>query len=197
MSHVESTPERQALSASSRLTVTFNCKSIVVSKEIYTSLGHHYHVGIRNENASKHSAVSMIRRLFPEFEGRQLNVSFHKGWNSICSYLLKEDKSPVVWGEESLELIRERAQAHGGKRQGPDLAKLLRGKSSWDEVMMDDNLVRKCLSSYSSVRNTFMDLQAMKQKVHVLERLAAYVKEKGGEAYTPIRPLLRRHRKVK
>lgn len=141
-------------------------------------------IGIWNESASKYTATSKLRELFPEFEGRQLNVSYHKGWNSICTYLLKEDKSPVVWGEESLELVRERAVAAASKRRGPDLVKLLRGKSSWKEVILDDNLAKKCLSSYSSVLNTFIDMQAAKKSTHVFERLASYVKEKGGLVYT-------------
>lgn len=99
-SHVEKTPERQALSVEiiiSRLVKTFVCESIIVSKECHSSLGGiHYHVGIRNSTASKHTAVSILLQEFWEFEGCQCNVSFHKGWNTICKYLLKEDKSPTV-----------------------------------------------------------------------------------------------------
>lgn len=158
----------------------------MVSKESHTSssLGYHYHVGVWNESASKYTATLKLRRLFPEFEGRQCNVSYHKGWNTVCAYLLKEDRSPVVWGEESLELVRERGSSAAGKRRGPDLVKLLREKSSWAEVMADDNLVKKCLSNYSSVRNTFADIQASKRSTHFFERLVSYVKEKGGLAYT-------------
>lgn len=84
-----------------RLRGAFICKSIVISKESHTSTpGFHYHIGIWNENASKYTAASKLRDLFPEFEGRQLNVSFHKGWNTVCTYLLKEDGAPTVWGEE-------------------------------------------------------------------------------------------------
>lgn len=187
LSHADGTVERGALTADliiARLKEAFVCKSIVISKEIHSSMGFHYHVGLWNESASKYTAISKLRGLFPEFEGCQLDVSYHKGWNTICAYLLKEDKSPVVWGEESLDLVRERASSAAGKRRGPDLVKLLREKSSWEEVMADDNLVKKCLSSYSSVRNTFTDMQAAKRNTHFFERLVGYVKEKGGLAYT-------------
>lgn len=58
----------------------------------------------------------------------------------MCKYLLKEDKNPTVWGEERLEVIRERAGAAAGKHRGPDLVKLLREKDCWDDVMRDDQI---------------------------------------------------------
>lgn len=103
----------------SRLTKLYTCKSILVSKENHASRGGiHYHVGVWNEDASKHTVVSRLRDTFPEFEGHQLNVSCHKGWNSICKYLLKEDPNPTVWGEDSLELLKDRARSAEGKRRG-------------------------------------------------------------------------------
>ena len=103
LSHAELTSERKSLSAEiliSRLKDAFICKSIIVSKENHVSRGgFHYHIGVWNENASRYTMLSKMRELFPEFEGNQLNVSPHKGWNSVCKYLLKEDKTPTVWGE--------------------------------------------------------------------------------------------------
>ena len=43
-----------------------------------------------------------------------------------------------MWGEESLELVQDRARSAEGKRRGPDLVKLLREKNSWEEVLRDD-----------------------------------------------------------
>jgi hypothetical protein len=187
LSHIESTTERRELSAEtiiSRLTGAFACRSIVISRERHASLGGlHYHIGVWNENASKNTVLSTLRELFPEFEGRQLNASFHKGWNSVCRYLLKEDTNPTVWGEEPLEAVKARAKASGGKRRGPDLVKLLRSKNSWEEVLTDDSLVKKCLSSYSSVRSTFEDLQSMKKKGPFLARLLVFLCTHGIEVY--------------
>lgn len=188
LSHVEKTPERRELFMERivlRLTQKFVCKSVVISREYHRSLGGlHYHVGIWNESASKNTACAILRKMFVEFEGYQCNVSFHKGWNTICRYLLKEDKTPYVWGEESLDLIKDRANSCSSKRRGPDLVKALRSKNSWKEVMEDDNLVRKCLSSYNSVRNTYADLQAFKDTSCFLLRLTAYVEAKGEKVYS-------------
>ena len=187
LSHGECTLERQKLSAKviiSRLTGAFVCKSIIISRESHASSGgFHYHIGIWNDTASKHTALSTLRGLFPEFDGRQLNASFHKGWNSVCRYVLKEDKTPTVWGEESLELVKDRAKAAEGKHRGPDLIKLLRTKNSWEEVIADDTLAHKCLSNYSSVRSTFEDIQASNKPACFLKRLSLYVLKKGTKVY--------------
>lgn len=131
-SHLEFTPERRELTVEtfiSRLTGLFACKSIIVCKESHVSRGGlHYHVGVWNENASKNTLVSKLRNAFPEFEGRQMHISPHKGWNTVCRYLLKEDPNPTVWGEESLELVKDRAKSADYKIRGPDLVKLLREK---------------------------------------------------------------------
>lgn len=94
-----------------RLTSAFTCRSIIICKETHKGGGCHVHIGVWNTTASKNTIRTRIRELFPEFEGRQCNVTGHKGWNSICKYLLKEDKAPVIWGEEPMESIMKRARA--------------------------------------------------------------------------------------
>ena len=47
--------------------------------------------------------------------GRTLDVPFHKNWASICRYLLKQDGQPLVWGEFSLEEIRDIAAGTSSK----------------------------------------------------------------------------------
>ena len=70
MSHVEHTYERKNLLIDQlivRIRETFVCKSIVVSQERHISRGSpgrgglHYHYGIWNETASKHTAASRLR----------------------------------------------------------------------------------------------------------------------------------------
>ena len=65
MSHVEHTYERKNLLIDQlivRIRETFVCKSIVVSQERHISRGGlHYHYGIWNETASKHTAASRLR----------------------------------------------------------------------------------------------------------------------------------------
>lgn len=74
----------------------FECISIVVAKERHSEEGYHYHIGVINSDASRYTATSKIREAFPEFEGRQCNVSFQKGWNSICRYVTKQDNEPAA-----------------------------------------------------------------------------------------------------
>ena len=63
------------------------------------------------ENAHRKKATKKRRESFPEWEGRQCKVSFHKSWNTICTYVTKEDKEPYVWGSFSREQILEQARA--------------------------------------------------------------------------------------
>ena len=89
----------------------FSCLSIVVSTEIHLDGGYHFHVGVYNKDASQKTATKKLRQAFFEFEGRQVNVVFKKGWGPVCYYITKEEKNPVVWGEYTLREILETAQA--------------------------------------------------------------------------------------
>lgn len=88
-----------------------DCIAIVVSEEQHAEEGQRFHVGVQNTNAKRHSMHRIVRNAFPEFVGGQLNVSPHKGFMTICSYILKEDKSPAIWGAYSHEVIKEMAKA--------------------------------------------------------------------------------------
>ena len=79
----------------------FNCESVIVPKESHKG---EYHVGILNNTASRYTATKKFREGFPEFEGRQLNLSFHKSWSTVCDYVLKQDPNPFVWGTTTKEL---------------------------------------------------------------------------------------------
>lgn len=72
LSHIELTDARKNLSLpeiAERLRTTFVCKSIVISKESHAlpmsssgCTGFHYHVGIWNASASKHTAALLLRK---------------------------------------------------------------------------------------------------------------------------------------
>lgn len=36
---------------------------------------------------------------FPEFDGAQMSITFHKAWVTACKYVLKEDKEPYNSGK--------------------------------------------------------------------------------------------------
>lgn len=184
LSHGERRPEVSQELIVSRLNSKFTCRSIIVSKENHAHGGYHYHVGLRNSTASCHTATRQIRELFPEFPGLQCNVSFHKGWNTICLYITKKDQSPLCWGDDSLSDVLARSTANTKKRIGPEFIKLLRSKQSWQEVMQDDELAYKATSSYSSLRNAYADMRASIESPHILKRIWHYMQETAGIPYT-------------
>lgn len=59
-----------------------------------------------------------------------MDVKFHKGWGTICKYVCKEDRQPLVWGEFSLQQILETALTKKRKAAGPT------NKESNDEALM-------------------------------------------------------------
>lgn len=74
--------------------------------------GFNYHLLILiilNRNATRYTASQIGRRTFHEFEGAQAlaKCQYHNGWGPICQYLTKEDKEPLLWGEDTLEQIEE------------------------------------------------------------------------------------------
>jgi len=78
------------------------CLSLIVAREQHAYKGHHYfHIGILLEKGvHRLSAKRTFRKLFPEFEGAQLYVSFHRAHTSVCKYAMKEEKEPFVWGKQ-------------------------------------------------------------------------------------------------
>ena len=167
-----------------RLNSVFNCKAIIISKELHRVQGHHLHIGVRNENASKNTVNQRIRELFPEFEGRQCNVSAHRIWDTVCQYILKQDNTPVVWGEESLEEIKNRLDAKQKKKEknkptlvpkfqfsvpkvrfskgradNVEVLRRLSEKSEWTQVLKDELLGPRCVTNYNNLRQIFIDVR--------------------------------------
>lgn len=72
----------------------FTCKSIVIAKEEHMTKGHghYFYIGILiDRGVHRKAAPRTFRNIFPEWDGAQLHVAYHKAWASICKYLRKED----------------------------------------------------------------------------------------------------------
>ena len=152
----------------------FNCESVIVAKELHKSKGYHYHVGVLNDTASCHTASKELRSSFPEFDGRQLNVSFHKSWNTICEYVFKQDSDPYCWGttkEQCYERIHRRKT---GKKGLPFITRL-RKCETWSDVLSDDVLAERASKSYTSVKQLFMDTKMPRKTQSVSARLREYL----------------------
>ena len=111
----------------------FNCESIIVAKELHKDKGYHYHVGILNDTASRYKAATILRESFFEFDGRQLNVSFHKSWNTICEYIFKQDQDPYCWGSTK-EQCRERLHRKKTGKKGGDVFENVKHGLTWSRI---------------------------------------------------------------
>ena len=76
----------------------FNCTSIPSGKEKHRDDGFHYHVGMLMTDTSKHTALKNVQMSFPKFEGRLLDLQFHKCWGIIARYVTEGGKFPYLWG---------------------------------------------------------------------------------------------------
>lgn len=168
----------------------FNCESVIVAKELHKAKGYHYHIGILNDTASYHTSTQILRDAFPEFDGRQLNVSFHRSWITICEYVFKQDEDPFCWGTTK-ERIRTLFSARKGSKKSKNLMTRLSGCETWNDVLKDSILGPRVLKSYSSVKQAFYDLKGNEKLPSLESRLQDYLCLKESslsvnyEAYTP------------
>jgi len=171
-----------------RIAAVIRCNAIVVAKELHKGDGFHYHIGIESTNASRNNAARLIRDAFPEFEGAQCLAKFHKAWGSICAYVTKEDKSPLIWGQYTLEQIKEKADAVRRHRrrtmqnheQPDEIYNRLRASKQWLDVYKDEILRVANLSRYQNIKKIFHDLKTIEQiDRDPIQALNKYLKENG------------------
>lgn len=169
-----------------RIIKMFQCRSVIIAKENHGEKGFHYHIGVWNESASKNNLAKGIRNGFKEWDGRCIDVKAHKGWGTICKYILKEDKEPLIWGEYSLEQTRGLAKAHEQHKEAqgnPDpseILKRLEKTEDWYQVYRDDILQKKVLMHLPRMKEAYEDLKILKDiETNTLERIVSYLIKRG------------------
>lgn len=163
----------------------FHCKSIVIGREKHKELGEHLHIAIYNYNASRYNAVKRIRQAFPQFEGRQCHIQFHKGLNYMLAYVTKEDKDPYVEGEIDKTKILEIAEnARNKKKAGRTPAKLLlkalRDCQKWEDVYEHDELLDRIVyGSHRNLKTIYQEIQIIKEsKMNPISRIRWYLDDR-------------------
>lgn len=143
----------------------FQCNSIVITKEEHQNEGWHIHVAIKNSTASKNNATRKIREAFKQFEGRQCNVTFHKGFANLIGYVTKQDKKPYVWGEFSEEEIfkigeKARAKKKANTKPTKEIIQKINECEQWLEVYNHTEIIERILyGSHSNIKKVFHDLK--------------------------------------
>ncbi|KAK2658354.1 hypothetical protein Ddye_004887 [Dipteronia dyeriana] len=169
-----------------RITEVFKCNAIVVAKEMHKEEGFHFHIGIESTNASRNNAARLLRNAFPEFDGAQCFAKFHKAWGTICAYVIKEDKNPLIWGQYTLEQIKEKANAVEKHRsrtiknheQPDEIYTRLKDSKQWLDVYKDPLLREANIKRYTNIKKIFHDLKIIEQiERDPVQALNAYLKE--------------------
>lgn len=171
-----------------RVTMTFTCRSVVLATERQKAdNAQHYHVGIWALDASKKTLRKNLRKNFPEWEGRAIDVSVHKGWATIFAYILKEDSQPLVWGQFSLTQIQRIAGAQAQKKERQRSITQTYStdwkiyKQDWYQIYRDEILQTKVLlTALPRMKEAFEDLRVLRDiESTPLERILDYLANKG------------------
>lgn len=117
LTHADMRPEIQKHHVTDRIRGVFESRAIVVVKESHEESGDHFHAGLIAKDASKHTATKKMRAGFPEREGRTRDVKFHKGWGTVCAYVMKKDEEPCIWRQYNIDQFKEIALARNRGNQ--------------------------------------------------------------------------------
>jgi len=170
-----------------RIIKLFQCVSVVLATEKHKDKpGIHYHIGILAKDASKNTLRRKLREAFREWDGRSIDIALHKGWGTICKYIMKEDKKPIVWGEYSIDQIKAVATAAEKHKEANTeinniaILKRLEEIEDWYQVYRDETLKNKVLTALPRMKEAFEDLKVLRDiETSVLERIIDYLAKKG------------------
>lgn len=147
------------------------CKVIraVGCKELHEEGGFHYHMAIENSNANKHSITKRIRNAFKEFDGRQVDVKFHKSWVKMLQYVTKEDEDFQVFSandDYTRSMVLEELECKQSKTLNAVYAirKHIDNGGSIHSMVRDDLVAPFMLRSASSVTQFATYVQQSKQR---------------------------------
>lgn len=100
-----------------RIPGAFVIEKMVGCTEKHAEGGHHYHIAVHAPSASKHTATKIIRSLYPEFDGRGINVKFHKCWLTMLQYVTKEDPNWMnnIYGDYCADDARDELKSRVNK----------------------------------------------------------------------------------
>ncbi|WP_353805849.1 hypothetical protein, partial [Acinetobacter baumannii] len=175
----------------------FQCSSIVITKEKHQNEGWHIHIAVKNFSASKNNATKILREAFSQFEGRQCNVTFHKGFAYLIGYVTKNDKEPHVWGEFSKEEIlsigeKARRKKKANTKPVTEILQKINECQQWLDVYSHTEIIERILyGTHSNVKKIFQDLKILKEsKESALQRIQRYldqreVEKRGLQEYEP------------
>lgn len=171
-----------------RITEVLRCSALIVAKEKHQAEGFHFHIGIESTNASRNTATRLLRDTFPEFDGAQCSVKFHKSWATICAYVTKEDNKPLLWGQYTMDQIKQKADvvrrhrraSYQNHDQPDEIYTRLKASKQWLDVYKDPILREANLKKYQNRKQIFLDLKTIEQlERDPLQALSIYLKQKG------------------
>lgn len=135
--------------------------------DYYDDSGYHYHCLFLHDGWPNRRFTHYLRDLFPEFDGRSLDISFCKSFAGMINYIVKTD--PITFScvkvqygitfDELLSIVKSTR----GEISYEEIYNILYEKTCWDDVLQDNRLKTHLVMRFSNLKNLFRDLQVAKE----------------------------------
>jgi len=170
----------------SRLQGAFDIQRGVGAVESHSeTLGEHFHVAFECSDGSRKTAVKIVRALFPEFEGRGVNLKFHRCFATMLKYVTKEDQAMercCVFGDYNREEALLEIKAKRGKKLNAvyEMRRHVEAGESMATLAYNDDVAPFLMTSAGSVFK-FRDMIERAQKKETTLEIIARLAEDGVE----------------
>lgn len=151
-------------------------RGIGVREQHNATLGEHYHIAFECSDASRNTAAKIVRSLFPEFEGRGVDLKFHKAFSTMLVYATKEQgalENAYYFGGYSRECAEDDISAKRGKTMSAVYAvrKHMEEGLKAEELVYNDDVASFMLRSASSVMTFARMVEQTQHKETTLETI--------------------------
>ena len=164
--------------AMKRFTSKYPMEKGIGCQESHKDGGYHYHLGFKTV-IPRRKSIPSIRRMYPEFDGRSIDIKAHKSFDSVVIYTEKEKNSTKILYNMNTQEINEIKMRRGKKLSSLEVVERLKGLKSWDDALDDPLLSRKLVTNWSSMYQLFVAFQQRERRGHnkwerTLKRLKKY-----------------------
>jgi hypothetical protein len=154
-----------------RIQSVMTVDALIIGTEYHSEDGKHYHIGVLNHTLAKRNYVRRIRNVFPEFDGRAIDVKAHKAWSTVVSYASKEDEDPFLFGDITMDQVNMHRKHRKARDSGLGVSKnlLLAQEAMWNasdhhELARNPYLFGRMLQNYNSVVRLYDTVQTLKRR---------------------------------
>jgi hypothetical protein len=147
-----------------RVCDVFSVARYVAAREDHSAGGYHYHLALELNDFSRKNGTRKMRSAFPEYDGRAVNCSIHRGWNTMNIYVLKDlEKSPADYFQAGgadgydLGMAVEEKKAKKNKKARATAAVRAAAKTnrSFASLVEDDDVASHMMTNFNAAQSFY------------------------------------------